>query len=165
MMRTRLARLGAAVVLLVVWHLFLAWLARQAMPGSATRWSILPYVGVSLICLAGAGWVSRHLSADAGDEAPNRWQAVAAMAAAQVLLQAIDWLVVSGPGDWSLSLLGLPLVGLGPLVTAVQLFLPPVLATVLDRTVTIAAPLLVTYFAPGDDGEDTGPARQAVRPK
>lgn len=160
-MRARLTRLTTAVGLLVVWHLFLAWLARQVMPGSTTRWSIVPYVGVSLVYLAGVGWVSRHLSSDAGEnEEPNRWQAVAAMVVAQVVLQGVDVLAASGPGDWSLSLLGLPLVGLGPLVNLVRLVLPSSLSTALDRAVTLAAPLLVTYLAPSGGGE----AKASQRP-
>lgn len=142
------ARLLLSAVVLVLWHLFLAWLGRQLLPGSATRLALLPYVGVSLVYLLGLGWVARHLSSESEGDEPNRWQALLAMLLAQVLLQGLDWLTISAPGEWSLTLLGLPLAGIGQLELIIEGLLPPALAMLFDRAVVVLVPLAIAYWAP-----------------
>ncbi|GEM_PF-6259659 len=161
-MRLKPVRVVLATVLLVLWHLFLAWLARQAMPGTTSRWAVLPYVGVSLVYLAGVGWVARHLSSDDAGDRPNRIQALSALLLAQVVVQALDWLSMSPPGDLSLTLLGLPLVGLSPFIMTLQMLLPHGVGLILDRLVTVFVPWAVTYWAPGSEDEEA-PVKKRTR--
>lgn len=152
-MRSKLARLALGAVLLVLWHLILAWLARQVMPGTTSRLSVLPYLGVSLVYLLGVGWVARHVTSEGDGEKPERLQALVSLLLAQVLLQGLDWLTMNPPGDLSLTLLGLPLAGVRPLVMTLEMVLPHSAGVVLDRLVVIFVPWLVTYWGPSDEEE------------
>ena len=145
------ARLLLSAVLLVFWHLFMAWLARQLLPGNATRWALLPYIAVSLVYLAGVGWVARNLAADADEGPPNRLQALLAMLLAQILVQGFDWLTLSGPGDWSLTLLGMPLVSLGQIELILASLVPQNLGDLVDRALVVLLPLAVAFAAPENE--------------
>lgn len=152
------ARLFLSAVVLVFWHLFLAWLGRQVLPGSATRWALLPYVAVSLVYLAGVAWVARNLAAESDDGKPNRWQALLAMLLAQILVQTFDWLTASGFGDWSLNLLGMPLASLGQFELIIEAVLPQSLGILVDRGLVVLLPLVVAYVAPEGERAASGPA-------
>ena len=154
----RPARLLLSAIILVIWHLLMAWLGRQLLPGNATRWALLPYLGVTLVYLFGLGWVARHLSSESDGDDPNRWQAFLAMLLAEVLLQGFDWLTTSAPGDWSLTLLGLPLAGIGQLELIIEGFLPPALAVLFDRAVVVLVPLAIAYWAPEKEQPPKGKA-------
>ncbi|MGE5590392.1 MAG: hypothetical protein ACM3ZA_07225 [Bacillota bacterium] len=162
-MRSKLARVALGAVLLVLWHLILSWLARQVMPGTTSRLSVVPYVGVSLVYLLGVGWVARHVTSEGEEEKPNRVQALVAMFLAQVAVQGFDWLTMNPPGDLSLMLLSLPLAGVRPLVLALQMLLPQGAGVVLDRLAVIFVPWLVTYWSPSDEDTDTRATKGARR--